>query len=197
MGTGKTSVGHLLARTLRRPFFDTDREIERREARKIKEIFAADGEPAFRALERRCVEEWMPAAGAVVATGGGILTSPGMREKLRSRGIVITLFATPETIFARTRGGNRPLLKSESPEEKIGKIRALLAARERDYRSAGIGVFTDGVSMADLAARVLRIYRREVRTRRAEGSLADVPDVGAINAPADFSDAVPDAASQK
>lgn len=167
MGTGKTSVGHVLAHALKRPFFDTDREIERRENRKIKEIFAAQGEAAFRALEQKCVDEWLPDAGAVISTGGGILTSPGMCEKLRSRGIVVTLFATPETIFARTRGSSRPLLKSETPEERTEKIRTLLAARERDYRRAGIGVFTDGVSAAELAERILRIYRREIRARRA------------------------------
>lgn len=164
MGTGKSSVGRLLARRLKRPFVDTDKEIEKRVRRKIKDIFAEEGEAAFRALERRCVEEWLPEAGAVVATGGGILTSPGMSEALRSRGVVVTLFAAPETIFARTRGGSRPLLETEDP---LAKIRALLAARERDYLNAGIGVLTDGRTMPELAAGILRIYRRACRARRA------------------------------
>ena len=164
MGTGKSSVGRLLARRLKRPFVDTDKEIEKRVRRKIKDIFAEEGEAAFRALERRCVEEWLPEAGAVVATGGGILTSPGISEALRSRGVVVTLFASPETIFARTRGGSRPLLETEDP---LAKIRALLAARERDYLNAGIGVLTDGRTMPELAAGILRIYRRACRARRA------------------------------
>ena len=156
MGTGKSSVGRLLARRLKRPFVDTDKEIEKRAQRKIKDIFAEEGEA--------CVEEWLPEAGAVVATGGGILTSPGMSEALRSRGVVVTLFASPETIFARTRGGSRPLLETEDP---LAKIRALLAARERDYLNAGIGVLTDGRTMPELAAGILRIYRRACRARRA------------------------------
>ena len=81
MGTGKSSVGRLLARLWHRPFLDTDKEIERRTRRKIKDIFAEDGEVFFRNLERQCVDEWLPESGAIIATGGGILTSSGMREK--------------------------------------------------------------------------------------------------------------------
>lgn len=162
MGTGKSSVGRMIAHLCRRPFIDTDKEIEKRTRRKIKDIFAADGEAAFRELERRCVAEWLPESGAVIATGGGILTSPGMREELRSRGVVVTLFASPETIFARTRGGSRPLLQTENP---VAKIRELLAAREKDYLLAGVGVLTDGRSMRELAESVLRIYRREAKTK--------------------------------
>lgn len=160
MGTGKSSVGRLLARLWHRPFLDTDKEIERRTHRKIKDIFAEDGEAFFRELERRCVEEWLPDSGAVIATGGGILTSSGMREKLRSRGIVVTLFASPETIYTRTRSGARPLLQTENPTEKI---RELLAVREKDYLLAGVGVLTDGRTMLDLAQSISRIYRRQIR----------------------------------
>ena len=162
MGTGKSSVGRLLAHLWRRPFLDTDKEIERRTRRKIKNIFAEDGESFFRELEIRCVDEWLPESGAIIATGGGILTSKGMREKLRARGVVITLFASPETIYARTRNGNRPLLQTDDP---TAKIRELLAAREQDYLHAGIGVYTDGRTMLDLAQNIARIYRREIRTR--------------------------------
>jgi len=162
MGTGKTSVGRLLARILHRPFFDTDAEIEKRTGRKIKEIFAEEGEVAFRALEQRCVDEWLPEFGAVISTGGGILTSAGMGEKLRSRGVVITLFATPETILSRTHGDNRPLLKVENPTERI---RELLAEREKDYKNAGIGVLTDGQPIGELASRIRRIYLREINAR--------------------------------
>lgn len=159
MGTGKSSVGRLLARLWRRPFLDTDKEIERRTRRKIKDIFAEDGEAFFRDLEKRCVDEWLPDSGAIIATGGGILTSSGMREKLRSRGIVVTLFASPETVYARTRNGSRPLLQTEDP---TARIRELLAAREKDYRLAGIGVLTDGRTMPELAQNIARIYRREI-----------------------------------
>lgn len=162
MGTGKSSVGRLLARAWRRPFFDTDLEIEKRAGKKIRKIFEEDGEAAFRELERRCADEWMPEAGAVIATGGGILSSPGMREKLRSRGVVVTLFASPETIFARTRGNARPLLNAEDP---TARIRELLAAREREYMRAGIGVYTDERSMHEIAQRISRIYAREIRSR--------------------------------
>lgn len=162
MGTGKSSVGRLLARSWRRPFIDTDREIEKRSGRKIKEIFATDGEAAFRRLEQQCVAEWLPKSGAIIATGGGILTSPGMCEKLRECGIVVTLFASPETIYARTRRGSRPLLKTENPTETI---RVLLAAREKDYARAGAGILTDGRTMAELVQCIGRIYSRKLRAK--------------------------------
>lgn len=163
MGTGKSSVGRLLARLWHRPFLDTDKEIERRTHRKIKDIFAEDGEAFFRELERRCVEEWLPESGAIIATGGGILTSSGMHEKLRERGIIVTLFASPETIYARTRNGSRPLLQTENPTEKI---RELLAAREKDYLKAGVGVLTDGRTMLELAQNIGRIYHRQIRAEK-------------------------------
>lgn len=169
MGTGKSSVGRLLAQLWHRPFLDTDKEIERRTGRKIKRIFAEDGEAAFRELERRCVDEWLPKSGAVIATGGGILTSPGMCEKLRALGVVVTLFASPETIYSRTRGGGRPLLKSEDP---AARIRELLAVRERDYRRAGVGVLTDGRTMPEVANGILRIYRRETKARGARENVS-------------------------
>jgi shikimate kinase len=160
MGTGKSTLGRLLARRWERPFLDTDELVERLAGKSIAEIFAQDGEPAFRALERRVIEEQLPASGAVIACGGGLVVPEGMAPLVSSRGIVITLFASPESILRRTGNrSHRPLLEGEDPE---ARIRELLASREKAYLSCGIAVFTDGRTLQQMVDVVERIYRREV-----------------------------------
>src|SRR4051812_8172478 len=98
MGTGKSTVGRLVAQKLGFAVFDSDHEIEQREGRSIPEIFAKDGEPAFRALERRFIEEGHPASRVVVSCGGGLVVPIGMLELLQAKGVVICLHASLETI---------------------------------------------------------------------------------------------------
>lgn len=164
MGTGKTTLGRHLAQHWRTRFIDTDHEIERMAKMRIPEIFAQKGEAEFRRLEREWVENHMPEGGCVIATGGGLVVPEGMAELLKKKGVVICLFATPETVYRRTSGSShRPLLQSENP---LDRIRELLAARDPAYLRAGISVLTDGRNLPDLAAAVERAYRREVRERQ-------------------------------
>jgi len=161
MGTGKSSLGRILAERWRRPFLDTDHLIEQREKMPVSRIFAERGEAAFRALERRCVEEWLPLHGAVIACGGGLVVPEGMVDLLRSRGIVVCLFASPETVLRRTaHSTHRPLLR-DAPDP-IERIRQLQAERERAYLRAGASIFTDGRNFQDLASAIERIYFRAV-----------------------------------
>ena len=159
MGTGKSSVGRLLARELEYTFVDSDERIEESTGLAIPEIFQSRGEKSFRDLERRFVESGHPVRGCVVSCGGGMILQPGIPELLREKGVVITLFASPETIYERTRGNeNRPLLEVEDP---LARIRELLEERLPVYRKAGIGVLTDGRSFAEIVNHIKRIYRRE------------------------------------
>lgn len=159
MGTGKSTLGRLIARRWRRPFVDTDEVVEKLAGKSIAEIFSQDGEPAFRALERRVVEERLPGSGAVIACGGGLVVPEGMGALVESKGVVITLFASPESIVRRVGSrGHRPLLAGEDPE---ARVRELLAQRERAYLACGIAVYTDGRTLQQMAEAVERIYRRE------------------------------------
>lgn len=168
MGTGKTSVGHFLSQAWRRPFLDTDKLIQEKTGRKIPEIFKTDGEAAFRELEKRCVAEWLPDSGAVIATGGGIVTIDGMNEQLAKKGVVIALFARPETILSRVGGSkNRPLLQEETEAGRLEKIKTLYAARERAYMHSGINIITDMYSVQELVSRITKIYNRECSRRAA------------------------------
>jgi shikimate kinase len=173
MGTGKSTLGRHLAQRWRRRFIDSDHEIERLARMKIPDIFAQKGEAEFRRLERDWVENHMPAGGCVIATGGGLVVPEGMAELLKSKGVVVCLFATPETVYRRTSGSShRPLLQTENPMERI---RALLAAREPAYLRAGIAVLTDGRNLPDLSAAVERVYFRAIRNRRARAQGGRAP----------------------
>ena len=171
MGTGKTTVGRAVARRIGFGFVDSDHEIERKAGRSIAEVFATQGEPTFRALERWFIDEGHARQRLVVACGGGLVVAPGMLEKLGSLGVVVCLHASIETILARTKrvGSVRPLLDVEDPE---ARARALYAEREAIYRSAGTVILTDSRPMADISAHVIRVWRRESEDfvrRRAHG----------------------------
>lgn len=159
MGTGKSAIGRNVAELLDMEFIDSDHAIEQQAGKRVAEIFADHGEPHFRALEREFIERGHAAEGCVVATGGGLVIQPGMKEALRERGVVVCLFASVDTILERTSSNrNRPLLNVENPRERIA---TLLAEREPIYREAGISIMTDGRPMKDVIDHVIRIYQRE------------------------------------
>ncbi|PAW65712.1 MAG: shikimate kinase [Opitutia bacterium Tous-C1TDCM] len=168
MGTGKTTVGRAVGQKLGFKVVDSDHEIERLQGKSIPEIFAQDGEPAFRALEKEFVASGHQAERTLVACGGGLVVQPGMLAALKVRGVVVCLHASLETILARTaRHRHRPLLDVENPEERI---RTLYAAREAIYRQSGTLILTDSRPLTDIVAHVIRAWRRDaadfVRARR-------------------------------
>ncbi|MGE9291092.1 MAG: shikimate kinase [Puniceicoccales bacterium] len=169
MGTGKSSIGRELARALKYRFIDSDRWIEKDVGMKIPDIFAEKGEEWFRGCERRFVDSGHPAEGCVVALGGGLIVAEGMRELLESRGVLVALFASVETVLARTsRNQNRPLLAVEDPE---ARIRELMAKRDPIYRKVDLAVSTDGRSFSEVRDAVLRIYRSHRDGVPASGEL--------------------------
>ncbi len=110
MATGKTTVGRRLAALLDRPFVDTDAEIIKRAGKPIADIFAQDGEAAFRQMERDLVRELAEQRGLVIATGGGMLVIPENRDLLLRTAFVVCLNAPPQVIGARlSRERGRPL----------------------------------------------------------------------------------------
>ncbi len=167
MGTGKTTLGRALARKLGFRFVDTDHLIEEKAGKSVARIFAEEGEPVFRDMERQAVEEWIPRHGAVVACGGGLVMAPGMLDKVRQLGVVVCLFASPETIYARvSKNDQRPLLRSDNPLERI---QTLLRERLPVYMQAGAGILTDNRTEADIIKSILRIYRKHLLPSRHQG----------------------------
>jgi shikimate kinase len=158
MGTGKSSVGRLLAHLLHFQFVDTDELIEARAGKRITEIFAQDGEPAFRELERQVVAELSSLKETVIATGGGLGANADNLASLKAHALVACLWATPETIYERVRHHtHRPLLQGPDPK---GRIKELLAQREPFYRQADVLVNTGLRPMKEVAQQILHEFRR-------------------------------------
>jgi shikimate kinase len=159
MGTGKSTVGRQVAKQLDFRFLDSDHEIERVAGKAVSRIFAEDGEPRFRELEREFIERGHPADRCVVACGGGLVVPAGMLELLRRRGVVICMHAPIETIIQRTMHTNhRPLLQVDDREQRL---RDLYAQREAIYRRTGTMVLTDRRPLREIVGHVMRVYRLE------------------------------------
>lgn len=159
MGTGKTTVGRAVAQKIGFQVLDSDHEIERQQKKTIPDIFAQDGEPAFRAMEREFIEHGHPAERTLIACGGGLVVQPGMLALLKSKGVVICLHASLETILERTgRHRNRPLLAVDDPETRV---RTLYAAREPIYKRSGTVILTDARPLQEIALHVVRAWRRD------------------------------------
>lgn len=164
MGVGKSAIGRAVARTLNMTFLDSDAEIEVTAGKPIAEIFANEGEAAFRRMERDFIESGHPPNNCVISCGGGLPCQPGMDQLLKSMGVVVCLFATAETVYTRTcQSGKRPLLNVADP---LARIRELLAQREPIYMKTGIGVSAEGRTMQDVVGNVLRVYKREATARK-------------------------------
>ena len=156
MGSGKSTVGRMLAGRLKWRFFDSDKMIENEQGKAVSEIFAARGEGAFRSLEKEMIGRLMHEDEAVIATGGG---APLSEENWKAFGdsAVVWLKSAPGTIFKRLERGaglTRPLLKDAFSAERISGI---LKDRERFYRKAGFTVETDGLEPEETAEKIMRL----------------------------------------
>lgn len=153
MGTGKSAVGQILAKQLDRTFVDCDAIIEEREGMSIPELFESRGEPYFRAREADVAREVSERQGLVISAGGGMVLDPANVEALAGSGYAVCLRADADEILRRVgHNTHRPLLTAPDRHERI---EALLAERESRYASIPIQVDTTGLSVADVARRVL------------------------------------------
>lgn len=133
MGSGKTTVGRLLAEALGVPLVDSDQQVEARTGRTVQQIFATDGEPAYRRLEAEALAEALACTErTVVAAAGGVVLDPENRARLQRAGTVVWLHAHPAELVRRVAASgdeHRPLLEDD-PE---GTLRRLDAEREPLY----------------------------------------------------------------
>ena len=153
MGAGKTTVGRLLARRLKRAFYDSDEEIERRCGVRIPVIFDIEGEAGFRARETQVIAELCALDNAVLATGGGVVLAEENRRRIAARGTVVYLHARPSHLWQRVRHDrNRPLLATTDPQKKIEQ---LYAQRDPLYREVADLVIDTGKQSVQTLAKDL------------------------------------------
>ena len=153
MGTGKSTVGKVLAKRTGRTLVDIDQKIEDKEKKRISEIFEKDGEAAFRKLEKQTIGRAVLDSNLVITTGGGAVLDPENFEALKKRGVLVTLEASFETIVKRVKDARtRPLLRSS---DVPGEIKRLLEARKPFYDKADLKIATDGKSAHQVAEEIL------------------------------------------
>lgn len=150
-GAGKTTVGRLLAQQFECAFVDVDARIEAETGRLIREIFAADGEPAFRALEHDATLRSL-AEGGVVALGGGAVMTPGIREALAAHTVIWLRVSVLKATRRVGLTGVRPLLLGDVR----ARMQALLDQRSPVYRDVATHIVdTDRLTPAEVAEEIL------------------------------------------
>jgi shikimate kinase len=165
MGSGKSTIGPLLAGSLAYRFVDLDLAVAAREGKDIPAIFRERGESEFRAMERDELLRLSTESGIVVATGGGTLGDPGSLAIVRGSGALVYLEVSPETLITRLRGmRGRPMIAADDgaplDDQRLrGRIDALLLVREPVYRLADITVDAGSRTPGEIVASILESLR--------------------------------------
>lgn len=161
MGTGKTTVGRLIAEKTGMPLVDMDSMIVKRAGKSINEIFAEDGEPHFRLLERELVKELSARSDQIISTGGGIVLNPENIADFEETGLVVCLLADAGSVLERVRHDSaRPLLAGD----KEAKVIALLESRKPLYEAIAHKIDTSGrPSPAPTAQEIIDLYESNSR----------------------------------
>jgi shikimate kinase len=123
MGAGKTTIGRQLAKSLKLPFYDSDKAIEESTGVDIPTIFEFEGEEGFRDREQKIIKQLTQMQGIVLATGGGAILREENRSLLKENGFVVYLQCSVSRILERTRKDTkRPLLKTNNPRERLESL---------------------------------------------------------------------------
>lgn len=158
MGTGKTSVGRILASILGLGFVDTDEEIEKNNGKTVAEIFGSYGIKYFRYEESLMIKKISNRGDLVIATGGGAVLNPDNVAALKKKGIIVLLRSSPEVVYSRIGlESNRPLLAGE--EDPLQKITDLMQQREDTYRESADLEVTSNNSKELVAAKIIRLLK--------------------------------------
>jgi shikimate kinase len=158
-GSGKSTVGRLLARMLGWRFVDTDREIERQNGKSVQQIFREDGEPAFRAIEAAVVRLACAGRRQIVATGGGAMLDEDNRSTMLRGNLVVWLETSPELLVARLTPSvsrePRPLLEGDL----ASRLSTLEEQRSPVYRQAHLVIRTDDMTPHQVAKTIMEAAR--------------------------------------
>ncbi|HET56805.1 MAG TPA: shikimate kinase [Ignavibacteria bacterium] len=164
MASGKSTIGPILGNVLGWEFYDLDKVIEKKENKKVVDIFEMHGEEYFRKIEHEALFELSLSANVVIALGGGTISQKRNLEIIKNSGILVYLKATPGILYKRLKNKiDRPLFKElvlgeKSEDEFLEKIDGLLKKREDDYEQADLVINTDqtriGVTVDKIAKQI-------------------------------------------
>lgn len=158
MGTGKTTIGGLIAQKLNVRYIHTDGLIEEKEGISINDIFSKKGEPYFRKLEKEIIKALSEEQNSVIDAGGGVVIDASNVENLKKNGLIFCLNATPEEILKRTeKYTHRPLLDIDDP---LAEIKRLLEERKDYYKRADYQIDTTGRTPAEVSKEIIGIYKK-------------------------------------
>jgi shikimate dehydrogenase len=180
-GTGKTGIGKELAKIYSVPFIDTDALIEQKTGRSIPDIFHEDGEERFRDIERE-VTASLPAADAVIGTGGGIVTDPGNMKNLRRNSTMVLLTADIDTIERRINHSSRPPLTGLPLREEIAVM--MDRRRQNYYASSDFCFDTSDTTVETAATKIAGLLQAGTATPAARAGALAFFRSGRIPAPA-------------
>ena len=154
MGTGKTSIGNMLAQQILCEFIDLDEQIENSENLSVSEIFEKFGEKYFRDKEAKTIKEVFAPENMVISLGGGTFENPEIREFLLNNAEVVYLETSAQTIFDRIKNNSsRPLLKDRMNIETINQI---LNSRKENYKLATYSIITDNKTIEDVVLEIIK-----------------------------------------
>ncbi len=156
MGVGKTSTSRALSRQLGVKEIDTDAMIVEQAGMAISDIFAQQGEEAFRQMETTLLDEIAEMNPCIVSCGGGMVMRPENVEKMKKQGKIVLLSATPETIYSHVKDStSRPLLNGNMNVEYIAE---LMKQREPAYeKAADYKIVTDGLNPRKVAEKITQL----------------------------------------
>lgn len=164
MGSGKTRIGSELARLMKLPFVDADREIEQAANCTVSEIFERFGEKEFRQREKQIMLRLLSGEAKILASGGGAFIQNDVRNAIKNSSISVWLNTNLNVLIERTsRSNRRPILQGAAPAEKL---RELMEARYPIYAEADITVVTDRQTPHDVAQRIKMEVDRLVSQRK-------------------------------
>lgn len=167
MGTGKSTLGPIVANTLGWDSVDLDAEIVKATGMKISTIFKERGEEYFRNLETQLLNDCSEKLKIIVSLGGGTITRNENMVTIKKTGILVYLKSSPERIFLRLKNKtDRPLFQTFdkvilSEEEALLKIKNLLNEREKFYKSADLIFDIDGITVGETVDRIVKVLKKK------------------------------------
>ena len=156
MGVGKSTIGKKLAKNLKFKFIDIDQVIEKRERKKINEIFKDKGESYFRKVEEKITLEFLSRKKLVISLGGGSFLNKSVRRDVLAGSISIWLDSSVKSILKRLKNiKKRPLLDKDNLEQSINKI---YSVRKKIYNRSNYRVKCDLLEEEKIIKKIVKLY---------------------------------------